>query len=68
MNDVWKTERKTWEKHKEHAHALVNEVLCVDTPLSFSLTSQILANVCVHNDLLEEKDVWEAGIARQVNG
>jgi hypothetical protein len=68
MNDVGKTEGKTWEKHKEHAHALVYEVLCVDTPLSFSLTSQILANICVHYDLLEKKDVWEASIAWQVNG
>ena len=57
MNDVRKTERKTGEKHKEHAHAFVNEILCVDTPLSFSLTSQILANVCIHDDLLKEKNI-----------
>ena len=68
MNDVRKTERKTGEKHKEHAHAFVNEILCVDTPLSFSLTSQILANVCIHDDLLKEKNIWEVGIAWQVNG
>ena len=68
MDDVGETKWKTWKKHKEYAHAFVNKILRVDTRLRASFASQILTNVCADDDLLEEKDIRKAGIARQVNG